>query len=246
MQEKRWLPRGRYGSGTCRRTEQACAPPTGSVATVPRPSARSSPRTGADTAPRRGVTCLTSARGLWSDAVHYELDEPIRVVEWDPAWPAAAETVMAECRAALGRTARAVEHIGSTAVPGLAAKPILDVLVGVPDGRRLVAARRLEQHGWVHLGEAGVPGREYLRRRTGRHANVHVVGYDSVLWRDDLLLRDYLRSDAAARRRYAAVKREAARRAPTLLAYSRYKAAIMAELLGRMRLTEETDTSATS
>ncbi len=164
-----------------------------------------------------------------------EVDEPVHVEEWDEAWDAAADAVAAECRAALGAEALAVEHIGSTAVRGLAAKPIIDVLVGVPPGHRTAVARRLAAHGWTHLGEAGVPGREYLRRRVGQHANVHVVEHGSTLWQDNLLLRQYLRRDADARRRYAAAKRQAAQEAPNLLAYSEHKAAVVAELLSEAR-----------
>ncbi len=160
-----------------------------------------------------------------------DVDEPIHVEEWNPAWRAAADAVAAECRAALGETALGVEHIGSTAVRGLAAKPVIDILIGVPAGRRIAVARRLASQGWTHLGEAGVPGREYLRRREGQHANVSVVDYGSTLWQDNLLLREYLRRDADARRQYSAAKRRAAQEAPTLLAYSRHKAAVVAQLL---------------
>lgn len=164
-----------------------------------------------------------------------EVDEPVHIEEWNPTWHAAADAVAAEVRAALGVEALAVEHIGSTAVRDLAAKPIIDVLIGVPPGQRTTIAQRLVPHGWTHLGEAGVPGREYLRRRVGQHANVHVVEHGCALWQDNLLLRDHLRRDADARRRYAAAKRQAAEEAPTLLAYSERKAAIVAELLDEAR-----------
>ena len=87
---------------------------------------------------------------------------------------------MAECRAALGEQALAVEHIGSTAVPGLAAKPIIDVLVGVRRGRQTAVAEEFSAHGWTPVGEAGVQRREYLRRRAGQHANVDVVEHGSA------------------------------------------------------------------
>ena len=160
-----------------------------------------------------------------------DLDEPVHVEEWDRAWPISAAAVLAECRAALGGQALAVEHMGSTAVPGLAAKPIIDVLVGVRRGRQKAVAEALSAHGWTPLGEAGVQGREYLRRRAGQHANVHIVEHGSALWRDNLALRDYLRRDPDARQRYATVKRLAAQEAPTLLAYSERKATVMEELL---------------
>ena len=128
-----------------------------------------------------------------------------------------------------------MEHIGSTAVRGLAAKPVIDMLIGVPPGRATAVAQRLVAHGWTHLGEAGVAGREYLRRRAGQHANVHVVEHGSRLWQDNLLLREYLRRDADARRRYATAKRRAAQEAPTLLAYSEHKAAVLSQLLDEAR-----------
>jgi GrpB-like predicted nucleotidyltransferase (UPF0157 family) len=164
-----------------------------------------------------------------------DVDEPVHLEEWSPAWQTAADVLVAECREALGREALAVEHVGSTAVPGLAAKPIIDVLIGVAAGRATAVAARLATRGWTHLGEAGVPGREYLRRRSGQHANLHVVEHGSALWQDDLHLRDHLRRDADARRRYAAAKREAVREAPSLLAYSARKSAVVAELLHEAR-----------
>lgn len=160
-----------------------------------------------------------------------EVDEPVHVEEWKEAWHSAADAVTAECRAALGAEGLGIEHVGSTAVRGLAAKPSIDVLVGVLPGHRTAVAHRLVTHGWTHLGEAGVPGREYLRRRFAQHANIHVVEHGSGLWQDNLLLRDYLRRSADARRRYSAAKRRAAQEAPTLLAYSRHKAAFVAQLL---------------
>ena len=169
--------------------------------------------------------------GLPSDLVSTEVDEPAHVEEWNPAWHAAAVVLAAECRGALGEEALAVEHIGSTAVRGLAAKPVIDLLIGVAPGHRTAVAQRLVTHGWTHLGEAGVPGREYLRRRVGQHANVHVVEHGSTLWLQNLLLREYLRRDADARRRYSAAKRRAAQEAPTLIAYSQHKAAVVAQLL---------------
>ena len=170
-----------------------------------------------------------------------EVDEPVHIEDWDPAWPAAAQALVAECQAPLGEDAIAVEHIGSTAVPGLASKPIIDLLIGVPPGRANAAAEQLAIRGWTHLGEAGVPGREHLRRRAGQHANVHIVEHNSTLWQDNLLLREHLRRDAGARQRYAAAKRQAADNAPTLLAYSEHKAAVVAGLLEEARRAQPRD-----
>jgi GrpB-like predicted nucleotidyltransferase (UPF0157 family) len=160
-----------------------------------------------------------------------DVDEPIKIADWSDDWPRAANALISECRAALVGETCQVEHVGSTAVPGLAAKPVIDILIGVPAGRRTAVAQRLAARGWTYLGEAGVTGREYLRRRVGQHANIHVVDRPSALWEDNLLLRDYLRRDEAARLRYAEAKREAAQPGTRLLDYSQRKAPAVAALL---------------
>lgn len=164
------------------------------------------------------------------------VDEPVEVVDWNPAWPAEALRLIAHCATVLEpRDIVVIEHIGSTAVPGLPAKPVIDLLVGVRPGRRLAAAAALAAAGWTHLGDAGVVGREYLRRREGQHANVHVVEHGSGLWSDNIALRDHLREDATARDRYAKAKRAAVADAPMLLAYSERKQSTLRELLDEAR-----------
>jgi GrpB-like predicted nucleotidyltransferase (UPF0157 family) len=164
-----------------------------------------------------------------------DLDEPIHVVTPDPAWADQGRMLVQDISAALHGLPVDVAHIGSTAVPGLEAKPIIDVQVGCPTVKIDVVVARLEQLGFEYLGEAGVPGRQYLRRRSGPLANVHVVGRQGQLWTDNLLFRDYLITHPEAVARYASAKREAARRAPTLLAYSDLKAQIVAEIMSAAR-----------
>jgi GrpB-like predicted nucleotidyltransferase (UPF0157 family) len=166
------------------------------------------------------------------------LDEPVTLRQYDPSWPERFERERRRIAAALGAEAAGIEHIGSTAVPGLPAKPVVDVLVGVggPPAARRVAGR-VASLGYELLGEAGVPGRLHLRRRAASGAfNVHVVEHGGALWRDNLVLRDYLRAhpdDAAA---YARAKARAAAAAPeSLLRYSDLKASVVAELLKRAR-----------
>src|SRR5262245_35316949 len=123
------------------------------------------------------------------------LDERVAVVAYDTAWPAQAQEEMARLRAVVGHRVREIEHIGSTAVPGLAAKPIIDLQAGivkptsVPSLTPILAAA-----GYEDLGEAGVPGRHYFRRRQPPvAANLHIV-WNRKLWRQNLTLRDYLRA----------------------------------------------------
>ena len=165
-----------------------------------------------------------------------DVDEPVHLVEHDPGWTAAAAELVEHLVQLLPQGA-VVEHIGSTAVPGLAAKPVLDLLVGVRDLDDVDAVvATLVCHGWTSFGEAGVPGRQYLRRRGGRRdANVHVTRHGSELWRDDIALRDHLRRSSGARERYAGGKRQAVSHGERLIAYSAGKAALVQQLLTEAR-----------
>jgi len=149
---------------------------------------------------------------LWSRAIFLPMTSPtIRLVPYDRTWPLefAAEADRIE-RACAGLQIR-LEHIGSTSVPGLAAKPIIDILAGRPGnvpGSRYVAAFR--QLGYEHKGAFGIPGRNYFRKGTPRTHHVHLVSWSSELWRDHLLFRDYLRANPLIAREYETIKRELA------------------------------------
>ena len=160
------------------------------------------------------------------------VDEPIEVVDYDPSWPMAAAAELARLAAVLSAWQVDVEHIGGTAVPGCAAKPIIDLLVGTGPSDRVAVATAIVRAGYETLGEAA-PGRIYLRRRGGQCFNTHVVELGGRLWRDNLTLRDYLRATDHERDRYGDAKRRAAAEAPTLLAYSREKESALVELLAR-------------
>jgi GrpB-like predicted nucleotidyltransferase (UPF0157 family) len=137
----------------------------------------------------------------------------------------------------LGERAKAIEHIGSTSVPGLAAKPILDIMIGVAG--ELVAGLvddALVRLGYDALGEAGVPGRLYFRKRGPVSVNVHVVVFGGSHWHNNLAIRDYLRTHPEEVAEYAEHKRQViAGGGSTLLAYSERKAGFVAALLERAR-----------
>lgn len=122
--------------------------------------------------------------------------EPVAMAEYDPAWPGAYERERARIADAVGGLVVEIEHIGSTAVPGLGAKPIIDIMVGIrspADGERCV--RPLEGLGYEYKGEFGIPRRLYFRRLTGgsQTHHVHMVEHGSDFWERHLLFRDYLR-----------------------------------------------------
>jgi GrpB-like predicted nucleotidyltransferase (UPF0157 family) len=140
-------------------------------------------------------------------------DEPVRVVDYDPGWPAQFAEERARLVPALGDAAAAIEHIGSTAVAGLAAKPIIDIMVGLrraPLGEEHIVA--VTQLGYEYRGEFGIPGRQYFRRGRPRTHQLHVVQHGSAFWETHLLFRDHLRAHPSEAERYAALKRELAGR----------------------------------
>ncbi len=165
-----------------------------------------------------------------------ELDEPIEVVSYDQDWPKAFTREACHVQEVLRHSALAIEHIGSTSVPGLAAKPVVDIMVGLRElslGSSETAA--LTSLGYENLGEAGVPGRLYFRKRRGQSFNVHVMLFGGSLWEGNLLLRDFLRAHPAEAAAYDAWKRTAARDAPFLLAYSDRKAPFVGQLIERAK-----------
>jgi GrpB-like predicted nucleotidyltransferase (UPF0157 family) len=166
-----------------------------------------------------------------------DVDEPVELAEHDPRWPSWFQVDAGEIARALGPRLRGLEHFGSTAVPGLAAKPIIDILVA-PNAWPLDAQDRqaLEAIGYEHLGEAGVPGRQYFRRRGEHSTNLAVTDFDGPIWRDNLLLRDFLRSHPDTALAYAECKRQVwLRGARRLLGYSNEKAPELTALLEAAR-----------
>ncbi len=137
--------------------------------------------------------------------------EPVRIVEYDAAWPLRFRALAGRATAALGDLVLRVEHVGSTSVPGLAAKPVidLDVVVRPEDVER--AVQRLAAIGYVHRGELGIPGRHAFRPPPGEakhHLYVCVAGSDGL--REHLLFRDHLRAHPDVAREYADLKRRLA------------------------------------
>lgn len=138
--------------------------------------------------------------------------DPIVIVAYDPSWPEQFDRQRHRITPLLaGWITRDVEHMGSTAVPGLAAKPIIDMLAVVDDIHgQPRATDLLDPVGWVHAPE---PFDETDRKlsfcfpdEARRTHHLHVVEETSGSWRGWLAFRSYLRSHADARNEYAALK----------------------------------------
>jgi GrpB-like predicted nucleotidyltransferase (UPF0157 family) len=138
------------------------------------------------------------------------LNDPINVVDHDPRWAETFKHERERLAEVLGDLALAIEHVGSTAVPGLAAKPIVDIMVGVertplPEST-LIALGTL---GYQYRGDSGVPGKQYFRTNP-RTRHLHVVEFGGEDWVRTLAFRDYLRTHPTAVLEYEALKRELA------------------------------------
>ncbi len=164
------------------------------------------------------------------------------VVPYDDRWPGAFREIRAELAAALGDAALAIEHVGSTAVPGLAAKPVIDIDVVIASTADFPSVRtRLEGIGYRHEGDLGIPGREAFKYEDKRHLMKHhlyVCTADAAELKRHLAFRDHLRTHPDDRDAYGAVKRLAALRHPDDIdGYMDEKADIIKTILRRIRLS---------
>jgi GrpB-like predicted nucleotidyltransferase (UPF0157 family) len=162
----------------------------------------------------------------------------VAVVDYDPDWPARFAEERVRLAQAFGDDAVLIEHIGGTSIPGLAAKPIIDVVVAarnLPLPSERIAA--MEALGYEHMGEYGIAGRAYFRRRLPRprthHVHVYATGSDRIA--DHLLFRDYLRARPAVATRYADLKRKLASQNLDGAAFQAGKSTFIAETLERAR-----------
>ena len=139
----------------------------------------------------------------------------VRLVPYDERWPGLFQAEAARIVATLAPLELVVEHTGSTAVPGLTAKPVLDILAGYKDPAILLALiTGLQRAGYLHRGPQGIPDREFFRRGNPRSYHLHLTQVGSQFWSNHLSFRDHLRTDSALRDSYAALKLQLAARHP--------------------------------
>lgn len=144
-------------------------------------------------------------------------DPAVRIVDYDAAWPALADAELRRIKESVGGSAVRLEHVGSTAVPGLAAKPILDLLLCVDAMEpRERYVEPLERLGYLFAPAPESPGRHFFAKppRRPRTHHLHVVEAGSEHEFRHVALRDLLRADADEAARYAALKRRVVARNP--------------------------------
>ena len=140
------------------------------------------------------------------------------VLPYDAAWKAAFEAIKSELESAVGALVIGIEHVGSTSVEGLSAKPCIDIDVVIEDyGVFEEVVRRLAEIGYIHEGNLGIPDREAFCYSDKPHLMTHHLyvcpRYSRELHRH-ITFRDYLRSHPEAAKQYGAVKEEGARLFP--------------------------------
>jgi len=168
--------------------------------------------------------------------------QTVIVVDYDPAWPRDFAMLRERIWPGLADIALRIEHVGSTSVPGLAAKPIIDMTIVVATRDDVPEAiERLAQLGYVHRGNLGIDDREAFDHPAAlRRHNLYVCPEGTIGVVNQLAVRDYLRANPEAAARYGALKKRLADRFPDDI--DRYvfgKTDFVLDVLRRAGLTAE-------
>lgn len=166
----------------------------------------------------------------------------IEVVDYDPTWPDVFEDLRTHVWAVVGDFALAIQHVGSTSVPGLAAKPIIDMSVVVKSGDDVPRAiARLATLGYIHRGDLGIKDREAFH--TPAHLPAHhlyVCPAESLALHNHIVLRDYLRAHPDVAGKYGELKKQLAEEFQDDIAgYVAGKTAFIVGILGEMEFSSD-------
>jgi GrpB-like predicted nucleotidyltransferase (UPF0157 family) len=152
---------------------------------------------------------------------------------YDPAWPRLFEEEAARLQAAIGAYVLDIQHVGSTSIPGLAAKPIIDIAVAVANFEEAaICVEPMQRLGYEYRGENGLPRRHFFVKGAPRTHHVHLNEIHSADWQQQIAFRDHLRGHPAVASEYDAVKQELAHQFPTdRLAYTEQKSGFIFNVL---------------
>lgn len=182
---------------------------------------------------------LGQARRFYPDQSGDDMTMPIEVVPYDPLWPMLfAQTREVLTHALVGVQVVAIEHVGSTAVPGLAAKPVVDIDVIVERPHLEAAIRALERAGYTHRGELGITDRHSMAGPDAPRRHVYVTAAGSLALRNHLAVRDALRANATLRRAYGDLKSRLAEEAIDIGDYVERKTELLLGILASAGFTE--------
>lgn len=157
------------------------------------------------------------------------------VLPYDKAWRSDFEKIKAEIESVAGDLIVGIEHVGSTSVEGMSAKPCIDLDIVIEDVSGMDAiVNRLETIGYIHEGDLGITGREAFKYTSKPHLKTHhlyVCPQDSEELHRHITFRDFLRTHPDALKKYSKVKEEAAALFPDDIdGYIKYKSPCIAEL----------------
>lgn len=134
----------------------------------------------------------------------------LELVAYDPEWGAFFNKEKNKIRKTVGQFTLAIEHIGSTSIKDMCAKPIIDIAIGLEkydDGFKCVEG--LSKIGYLYLGEHGVPGRHFLRTDSDVvKCHIHMYEITSAEWENHILFRDYLSNHEKEAKEYASLKND--------------------------------------
>lgn len=167
---------------------------------------------------------------------------PVVVLDYDPDWPGLFQSLRRRIADVLGDMAAAIEHVGSTAVPGLAAKPIIDIdVLLVSESMLSTAIERLASLGYIHRGNLGIPEREaFFAPANNAPHHLYVCPPGSAEFRRHVAFRDYLRAHPRDAKIYGDLKIALAQRfREDRVAYNNAKSEFVEELTGRSLLKKK-------
>lgn len=171
----------------------------------------------------------------------HALEERVVLVPYDPRWPKLFAEERDRLLARLGSRLVEIRHFGSTAVPGLAAKPVIDLIAGVgsmDEADALLPELRGLGYHYPGAANAGIPNRRWLFMHHEGHRThqLHLVEHDGAAWRDRVGFCERLKADAGLRARYGALKQAlAARFAADRDDYNAHKQAFILSAIGAAR-----------
>ncbi len=172
------------------------------------------------------------------------LNRPIAIVPYRAQWPSLYEEEKRRISAALGNRMEQIEHFGSTAIPGLAAKPVIDIMIGV---QRLDQAEEcipiLESLGYTYMPEleAELPDRRFLWKEMAstQRYHIHLTQVHGPLWENPLAFRDYLREHPEEAERYGQLKADlAAQCGSDIGSYIQGKTAFVQQILDKAKAND--------
>lgn len=168
-------------------------------------------------------------------------EDSIIVVDYNANWVNQYEQEKQQILLALGNTVT-IQHIGSTSVLGLAAKPVIDMLLGLKHIPPLpMQVSSVETISYRYYGELGIPGKHYFRKGMPRTHQIHAVLTDGKFWQRHILFRDFLRNHPQAAQRYEILKRKLAQEfAGDRTSYTNSKTLLIEQLLIEAKLWQQT------